>query len=68
MVVQHNKVDRKLVKRSLSALVRATPNVLGVVLNAVDLKAGGYHYYYYSQDEAQRADERSKRRPVAAGS
>jgi capsular exopolysaccharide synthesis family protein len=67
MVVQHNKVDRKLVKRSLNALMRATPNVLGVVLNAVDLKTGGYHYYYYSQEEGH-ADERSESRPAAARS
>jgi succinoglycan biosynthesis transport protein ExoP len=47
MVVQHNKVDKKLVKRSVLALRKATPNLLGAVLNAVDLKARSYHYYYY---------------------
>ena len=47
MVVQHNKVDKKLVKRSVVALRKATPNLLGAVLNAVDLKARSYHYYYY---------------------
>ncbi len=47
MVVQHNKVDKKLVKRSVAALRRATPNLLGAVLNAVDVKSKGYYYYYY---------------------
>jgi polysaccharide biosynthesis transport protein len=56
MVVQHLKVDKRLVKRSVVALRRATPNLLGAVLNAVDIHARGYHYYYYShQADAQKA-------------
>jgi polysaccharide biosynthesis transport protein len=56
MVVQHLKVDKRLVKRSVVALRRATPNLLGAVLNAVDVRARGYHYYYYSQQaDAQKA-------------
>jgi capsular exopolysaccharide synthesis family protein len=51
MVVQHLKVDKRLVKRSVVALRRVTPNLLGAVLNAVDVKARGYHYYYYSQQQ-----------------
>ena len=47
MVLQHNKVDKRLVKRSIAALRRVTPSVLGGVLNAVDVKAKAYHYYYY---------------------
>ncbi len=38
LVVQHNKVDKKLVKRSVAALRKATPNVLGAVLNVVDVR------------------------------
>jgi capsular exopolysaccharide synthesis family protein len=49
-VVQHNKIDKKLVKRSVNALRKATPNLLGAVLNAVDVKAKGYYYYYYQHD------------------
>ena len=41
MVVQHNKVDKRLVKRSVAALRRATPNLLGAVLNAVDVRGPG---------------------------
>jgi polysaccharide biosynthesis transport protein len=53
MVVQHNKVDKRLVKRHVAAIRKATPNLLGVVLNAVDVQAKGYGYYYYQQhDEA----------------
>jgi capsular exopolysaccharide synthesis family protein len=49
-VVQHNKMDKKLVKRNVTALRKATPNLLGAVLNALDVKAKGYYYYYYQQD------------------
>jgi capsular exopolysaccharide synthesis family protein len=56
MVVQHNKVDKKLVKRSVVALRKATPNLLGVVLNAVDLKAGSYSYYYYQDSDPAKVE------------
>ena len=52
MVVQHNKVDKKVVKRSVAALQKASPNVLGVVLNQVDVQQKGYYYYYYQHDAA----------------
>lgn len=47
MVVQQNKVDRALIKRALAALRKTTPNVIGAVLNAVDVKARGYYGYAY---------------------
>ena len=50
VVVQHDKIDKRVIKRNVTALRRVTPNVLGVVLNAVDMKAKGYYYYYYQQD------------------
>jgi succinoglycan biosynthesis transport protein ExoP len=49
IVVQHNHVDKKVIKRQVTALQKATPNLLGVVLNAVNVDAKGYYYYYYSQ-------------------
>jgi capsular exopolysaccharide synthesis family protein len=52
LVVQHNKVDKKLVKRSVAALRKATPNLLGAVLNVVDVRARSYQYYYYPQKDA----------------
>jgi capsular exopolysaccharide synthesis family protein len=48
-VVQHNVVDKKLVKRSVAALRKASPNLLGIVLNAVDVKAKSHYYYYYAE-------------------
>jgi succinoglycan biosynthesis transport protein ExoP len=59
LVVQQNKVDRTAVKRALGALRKVTPNVIGAVLNAVDVKAKGYYgYEYYGA---------GKRRPGKAG-
>ncbi len=57
--VQHNQVDKKLIKRSIAALQKASPNFLGVVLNAVDMKAKGYYYHYY-QSEATAPTPRPK--------
>jgi polysaccharide biosynthesis transport protein len=52
LVVQHNMIDKRVIKRQVTALRRATPNLLGVVLNAVNVDAKGYYYYYY-----QHADD-----------
>ena len=71
LVIQHNKVDKKVVKRSLAALRKVQPNVLGAVLNSVDIKTKGYYYYYHRQEKADRnADGRKGRpgRPVPAAS
>jgi succinoglycan biosynthesis transport protein ExoP len=55
LVVQHDKVDKKVIKRSLGALRKVTDNVLGAVLNAVDVKTRGHYYYYYQHHrEADR--------------
>jgi capsular exopolysaccharide synthesis family protein len=47
LVVQQNKVDRAMVKRALGALRKVSPNVIGAVLNAVDVKTKGYYGYAY---------------------
>jgi capsular exopolysaccharide synthesis family protein len=66
-VVEHNNVDKKVIKRSVGALRKVTPNLLGAVLNAVDIKSKGYYYYYYPHTpgtESRPAKPRPK--PVAA--
>jgi capsular exopolysaccharide synthesis family protein len=55
LVIQHDKVDKRLVKRSVAALRKATPNLLGAVLNVVDVRARSYQYYYYPQRDGARA-------------
>ena len=65
LVVQHDKVDKKLVKRSVLALRKVTPNLLGAVLNVVDVRGRGYQYYYYPRREAQ--GERGPKPPPPTG-
>jgi Mrp family chromosome partitioning ATPase len=67
-VVQHNKADKKLVKRSLAALRRVTPNLMGAVLNAVDVKAKGYYYYYHYRSQEPVAELRPSLPKQAAAS
>ncbi len=45
-VVRYDRVSKALVLRTIHALRKSGQNVLGVVLNAVEAKARGYHYYY----------------------
>ena len=71
LVVQHDTVDRKVVKRNLAALRRVAPNVLGAVLNAIDLKSTSQYQYYYSSEDKAKAKEgetKPRRRPLTAAS
>jgi polysaccharide biosynthesis transport protein len=63
LVVQQNKVDRAMVKRALGALRKVTPNVIGAVLNAVDVKTKGYYGYSYYGSRKERTEKASGRRP-----
>jgi succinoglycan biosynthesis transport protein ExoP len=64
LVIEHDKVDKKLVKRAVVALRKATPHLLGAVLNVVDVRAHSYQYYYYPAGERTRS--RAALAPVAA--
>ncbi len=71
LVIQHNKADKKLIKRQVAMLGKVTTNLLGAVMNAVDMRAKSYHYYYHYQPEGA-AEGRSRAaaagpKPVAAG-
>jgi capsular exopolysaccharide synthesis family protein len=65
LVVQQKKVDRAMVKRSLLALRKVTPYVIGAVLNAVDVRTKGYYGYaeYGSRRDARDAKGRPSRHP-----
>jgi Mrp family chromosome partitioning ATPase len=50
------------VKRALGALRKVTPNVIGAVLNAVDVKTKayyGYAYYGARKDRKEKSGTRS---------
>jgi len=65
LVVQQNKVDRTMVKRALLALRKVTPNVIGAVLNAVDVTTKGYYSY---ADYGSRRDAKDKKNGRASAS
>lgn len=65
-VVQHNKVDKKAIKRSIMALQKVTPNLLGVAINALDTKTRGYYYYYYNQDHKATGEIRRPAKTASA--
>ena len=65
LVVQQNKVDRAMVKRALGALRKVTPNVIGAVLNAVDVKTKGYYGYAYYGSRKERQEKSAGRVPPA---
>ena len=65
LVVQQNKVDRAMVKRALGALRKVTPNVVGAVLNAVDVKTKGYYGYQYYGSRKDRHEKGGARGPAA---
>ena len=67
LVIQHDKVNKKIVKRSLLALRKATDSVLGAVLNAVDVKTRGHYYYYYQhqKDGQDRHKGKGRKEPAS---
>jgi polysaccharide biosynthesis transport protein len=69
MVVRYNQVDRKLARRSLTALRRTEARVGGVVLNGIDPKQDSYHYYYSYYQERRETDGKvtRMRRPTPRG-
>lgn len=59
LVIKHNFVDRKIVKNSVAALAKVNANLMGAILNDLDLKKmsyyayQGYYRYYSDSDEKQ---------------
>ena len=64
MVIKHNENDRDLIKRSVTGLREVDANIIGAVLNSVDLSKasgkdyyyGGYYYNYGRDHEISRED------------
>ena len=66
VVVQHNKIDKKLVRRSVASLRKVSASVLGAVLNVVDVKAQGYSYYYYPREEKRAGNVKTAKASAKA--
>ncbi len=60
-VIKHKENDRELVRRSVESLRKVETNLIGAVLNAVDLKRTAYQDYYYASYEYSREDAASSR-------
>jgi capsular exopolysaccharide synthesis family protein len=63
LVIKHNENDRDLIRRSLHGLRKVNANVIGAVLNNVDLTRTAYKdyyyagYYYYGREEEEEEKE-----------
>lgn len=63
LVVQSGVVNRELVNKAKNALLQVGANILGIVLNKVqvkDTKAYNSYYYYYAEDQPKK--RRSQRK------
>ena len=49
LVIKHIENDLDLIRRTPEQLRKVNANIIGAVLNAVDLKRAGYYDYYYSK-------------------
>ena len=70
MVIKHNQNDRELIRRAVGQLRKVDANLVGAVLNNVDLKRAGYHDYYYAgytyeSREGDREEDRAGKRRLA---
>jgi succinoglycan biosynthesis transport protein ExoP len=65
IVIRHNQTDKELVRRCIATVRNVNPNIIGAVLNHVDLERSSYRdyyyvgYYYYGEGRSSR--ERGKR-------
>jgi polysaccharide biosynthesis transport protein len=46
-VIKHNENDKELIRRCIANVRKVNPNVIGAVLNNVDLERSHYKDYYY---------------------
>jgi succinoglycan biosynthesis transport protein ExoP len=71
IVIKHNQNDRELIRRSLKRLRDVNANVIGAVLNHVEMGRGSDYYYagyyYYGSSEEEGGPKRRTRRPKGGG-
>jgi len=47
-VIRHNQTDKEMVRRCVTNIRNVNPNLVGAVLNHVDLERSSYRDYYYA--------------------
>jgi succinoglycan biosynthesis transport protein ExoP len=71
-VVKHNSNDKELIRRCVMNVRKINPNVIGAVLNNVDLDRSHYKdyyyvgYYYYGESDGKKGRRRKGGAPIAA--
>jgi len=67
LVIRHNQADKEVVRRAIANLRNVNPNIIGAILNNVDLERSSYrdYYYvgYYYYGEGKGSKERGKKLP-----
>ena len=65
-VIKHNASDKDLIRRCLANIRKVNPNIIGAVLNNVDLGRSHYKdyyyvgYYYYGESESKKKKKRKE--------
>jgi len=69
-VVKHNENDREMIRRCVTNVRRVNPNIIGAVLNNVDIQSSRYYndyyyvgYYYYGESSPKKG----RKRPSSGG-
>ncbi len=72
LVIKHNENDRDLIRRCVINLRKVNPNVIGAVLNSIDLERSHYKdyyyvgYYYYGEASSKKGGKRGAGAEIAA--
>lgn len=70
LVIRHNEADKEMVRRAIANVRNVNPNIIGAILNNVDLERSSYrdYYYvgYYYYGEGRGSKERGKTPPAGA--
>jgi len=61
LVIRSSKTTKDALRRSRDLLTQVNARVLGVVVNAVDLKSPDSYYYYYGSNYGGRYYDESAR-------
>jgi Mrp family chromosome partitioning ATPase len=71
-VIRHNQSDKEMVRRCIANIRNVNPNIIGAILNNVDLERSSYRDYYYAgyyyYGEGQGSKSRAKKASAAQGS
>jgi Mrp family chromosome partitioning ATPase len=66
MVVEHRRFPRSMLQRVKQSVIHVGGNLLGVVLNKVDVRSDTYGYYTNYYDYTPAPEQRPRIAPIAA--